>query len=91
MGHSLSEAMHTHKSQKGGASLICIKNHSLMNEEYRGDAPLQKKYTADFLAKKQVKNNGEIPQYYVEGDYPFQGRHGDHVTIHGRTAHFPKG
>ncbi len=43
-----------------------------MNEEYRGDAPLQKKYTADFLAKKQVKNNGEIPQYYVEGDYPFQ-------------------
>ena len=51
-----------------------------MNEEYRGDAPLQKKYTADFLAKKQVKNNGEIPQYYVEGDYPFQGRHGDHQT-----------
>ena len=25
------------KSPKGGASLICIKNHSLMNEIYRGD------------------------------------------------------
>ena len=27
------------------------------------DALPQKKYTADFLTKKQVKNNGEIPQY----------------------------
>ena len=41
----------------------------LSNEKYRGDALLQKKYTADFLTKKQVKNQGEIPQYYVEGDH----------------------
>ena len=34
-------------------SLICIKNYSPMNEEYRGDAPLQKKYTADFLARSR--------------------------------------
>ena len=26
--------MHPHKSTKGGASLICIKNHSLMKEKY---------------------------------------------------------
>ena len=55
---------------KRGASLFCIKNRSLMNEKYRGDVLLQKKYTADFLTKKQVKNNGEVPQYYVEGDHP---------------------
>ena len=33
------------------------------------DALPQKKYTADFLTKKQVKNNGEIPQYYIERDH----------------------
>jgi site-specific DNA recombinase len=39
----------------------------LTNEKYKGDALLQKSYTADFLTKKQVVNKGEIPQYYVEG------------------------
>ena len=39
----------------------------LTNEKYKGDALLQKSYTADFLTKKQVVNRGEIPQYYVEG------------------------
>ena len=38
----------------------------LTNEKYMGDALLQKGYTADFLQKKRKKNNGEIPQYYVE-------------------------
>ena len=38
----------------------------LKNEKYKGDALLQKYYTSDFLTKKQVDNNGEIPQYYVE-------------------------
>ena len=28
-------------------------------------------------AKKGVHTRREIPQYYVEGDHPFQGRHGD--------------
>lgn len=41
----------------------------LTNEKYKGDALLQKCYTADFLTKKQVKNNGEVPQYYVEGHH----------------------
>lgn len=41
----------------------------LSNEKYKGDALLQKHYTEDFLTKKQKKNNGEIPQYYVEGHH----------------------
>ena len=42
----------------------------LKNEKYKGDALLQKTYTSDFLTKKQVKNKGEIPQYYVEDSHP---------------------
>jgi site-specific recombinases, DNA invertase pin homologs len=41
----------------------------LSNEKYKGDALLQKSYIADFLTKKQVVNNGEIPQYYVENNH----------------------
>lgn len=41
----------------------------LKNEKYKGDALLQKYYTPDFLTKKQVHNNGEVPQYYVEGNH----------------------
>ena len=41
----------------------------LKNEKYKGDALLQKFYTADFLTKKQVTNHGEIPQYYVEDNH----------------------
>lgn len=39
----------------------------LENEKYKGDALLQKKFTIDFLQHKMKKNEGEIPQYYVEG------------------------
>ncbi len=41
----------------------------LENEKYMGDALLQKTYTVDFLNKKRSKNNGDIPQYYVEDDH----------------------
>jgi len=41
----------------------------LTNEKYKGDALLQKQYTTDFLTKKRKKNQGEIPQYYVEGNH----------------------
>ena len=34
-----------------------------------GDALLQKTYTTDFLTKKRIKNNGTVPQYYVEDDH----------------------
>jgi site-specific DNA recombinase len=41
----------------------------LRNEKYIGDALLQKTYTTDFLTKKRIKNNGTVPQYYVESDH----------------------
>ena len=41
----------------------------LTNEKYKGDALLQKYYTKDYLTHKQMKNNGEVPQYYVEGHH----------------------
>ena len=41
----------------------------LTNEKYKGDALLQKSYTADFLTKKMVPNEGELPQYYVENHH----------------------
>lgn len=42
----------------------------LQNEKYKGDALLQKTYTADFLTKKVKKNTGEIPQYYIQNSHP---------------------
>ena len=41
----------------------------LRNEKYMGDALLQKTYTVDYLSKKRIKNNGIMPQYYVENDH----------------------
>lgn len=42
----------------------------LQNEKYKGDALLQKTYTADFLTKKVKKNCGEVSQYYIENSHP---------------------
>ncbi|EYE87154.1 recombinase, partial [Fervidicella metallireducens AeB] len=42
----------------------------LKNEKYKGDAVLQKKFTVDFLTKKIKRNEGEVPQYYVENSHP---------------------
>lgn len=41
----------------------------LSNEKYKGDALLQKQFTVDYLQKKVKKNEGEVPQYYVEGNH----------------------
>lgn len=42
----------------------------MSNEKYKGDARLQKKFTVDFLTKKMKVNEGEVPQFYVEGSHP---------------------
>ena len=42
----------------------------LTNEKYKGDALLQKEFTVDFLEKKKKRNEGEVPQYYVENSHP---------------------
>lgn len=41
----------------------------LSNEKYKGDALIQKHYTVDFISKKQKKNEGELPKYYVTGGH----------------------
>ncbi len=43
--------------------------HMLSNEKYMGDALLQKTYTADFLTKTRLKNNGEVRQYYITDNH----------------------
>lgn len=42
----------------------------LSNEKYKGDALLQKVYCDDYLEHKVKKNNGVLPQYYVENSHP---------------------
>jgi DNA invertase Pin-like site-specific DNA recombinase len=42
----------------------------LTNEKYKGDALLQKTFCVDFLTKKMKRNEGELPQYYVEQSHP---------------------
>lgn len=41
----------------------------LSNEKYKGDALLQKVFTTDYLSKRKKRNEGELPQYYVEGNH----------------------
>ncbi|OKL48139.1 recombinase family protein [Boudabousia liubingyangii] len=41
----------------------------LTNEKYKGDALLQKTYTADFLTKTIKPNNGQVAQYYVHANH----------------------
>lgn len=42
----------------------------LQNEKYKGAALLQKTYIPDFLTKKTKKNEGELPQYYIQDSHP---------------------
>ncbi len=42
----------------------------LSNVKYKGDALLQKTYIVDCISKKSKKNNGELPQYYINGNHP---------------------
>ena len=39
----------------------------LQNERYAGNALLQKRYTTETLPRRQPRNKGELPMYYVEG------------------------
>ena len=42
----------------------------LTNEKYVGDLLMQKTYTKDYLNKVQVKNNGEVEQYFIRDNHP---------------------
>jgi site-specific DNA recombinase len=58
------------KNWDGGTKWQATTLQSMMeNEKYKGDAVLQKSYTADFLSKKRAMNNGEIQKFYIEDDH----------------------
>lgn len=42
----------------------------LRNEKYCGDIILQKTYTPDFLTHVSVKNEGQLPKYYIQNNHP---------------------
>lgn len=41
----------------------------LTNEKYAGDLLLQKSFITDHLTKRKQRNNGELPQFFVEDDH----------------------
>ena len=58
----------------------------LQNEKFKGDALLQKKFTVDFLTKKQKVNEGEVPQFYVEGSHPYIIEPDEFATVQAELA-----
>ncbi len=47
-----------------------VVQHILRNERYVGDVLLQKTFVKDVLTHTVVKNNGELPQYYIQNNHP---------------------
>ena len=45
-------------------------DYVLNNERYMGDSLLQKSYTTETLPFRKMKNDGRLPQYYVENNHP---------------------
>ena len=41
----------------------------ILNEKYKGDALLQKKFVSNHLTKGVKRNHGELPMYYAEGTH----------------------
>lgn len=42
----------------------------LRNEKYVGDVLLQKTFVEDFLSGRQIKNQGELAQFLIQGHHP---------------------
>lgn len=42
----------------------------IKNEKYMGNALLQKRFVSDHLTKKEVRNKGQLKQYFAEGTHP---------------------
>ena len=56
----------TRRNGRFGTSSI---DRILRNEKYTGDMILQKTYIADYISKQKCFNQGELPQYHVEGSH----------------------
>ena len=52
-------------TKNGGPWYESVISKILSNEKYVGDIRLQKTFIADHISKKQVANEGQLPQYYV--------------------------
>ncbi len=55
---------HGRKWEHSGVAYI------LRNERYIGDSLWQKTYATESFPPQQVRNKGELPQYYAEGTHP---------------------
>ena len=53
----------------GGYFNIGTNRDMLLNITYTGNLLLQKSYTPNPLVRRKVKNNGELPKYYVENNH----------------------
>ncbi|MCL2512356.1 MAG: recombinase family protein [Oscillospiraceae bacterium] len=54
----------------GGQWGLTAVDSLLQNEKVTGNAFLQKRFTADHITKKQLRNNGEEPRWYSERTHP---------------------
>ena len=74
-GNSIGSIMRTFNKEgvpaPGRGKKWCVQTirSILSNEKYKGDVLLQKFYVPDFLTKKQVRNDGSVPQYYIKGNH----------------------
>jgi len=57
------------KTKNGNNWTECGVRHILSNDTYAGNTLMQKYYTIDPIAKKKVRNKGEMPQYFAEGTH----------------------
>lgn len=53
------------KDERSSSTIKSIR----IDKKHKSNALPQKRFTANCLTKKQKKNEGEIPQYYVEGNH----------------------
>ncbi|MCD8395898.1 MAG: recombinase family protein [Lachnospiraceae bacterium] len=54
---------------RGGKWTSAMLDRILSNEKYVGDVLCQKYYISDMLSHKQIKNNGELPSWYISGHH----------------------
>lgn len=65
-------ALRAMEEQEGSATLwYHDKMHRMLrNEAYKGDVLTTKRYVVDYLSKRQRRNEGQRPQYYIEDHHP---------------------
>lgn len=49
---------------------VSMVRYALSNEKYIGDSLVQKHFTPDELPLKKIRNNGQLPKYYIQNSHP---------------------